>query len=240
VTGVLYGVGVGPGAPDLLTLRAARTIRAVPVVCTPRRTASAESYALAVVRDLLDLTRQELVELAFPMTRDPDLALLHRDEAATHIGAILSAGRDVAFITEGDPLLYSTFIHLYRRLRAASPPVRVEIVPGVTSVSAAAAVAGLPLADGTERLAVVPATCGYEELHAALRDFDTVALLKVSPIFDRVLDLLEELNLLESAVYVSRAGTPEQRVEADVRALREQPLDYLSLILVKTPRETEP
>jgi precorrin-2/cobalt-factor-2 C20-methyltransferase len=165
---------------------------------------------------------------------------VHRDEAAAHIGAILSTGRDVAFITEGDPLLYSTFIHLYRRLRAASPPVRVEIVPGVTSVTAAAAVAGLPLADGTERLAVVPATCGYERLRAALRDFDTVVLLKVSPVFDRVLDLLEELNLLESAVYVSRAGTPEQRVEADVRALRRQPLDYLSLILVKTTRETEP
>jgi precorrin-2/cobalt-factor-2 C20-methyltransferase len=240
VTGVLYGVGVGPGAPDLLTLRAARTIRAVPVVCTPRRTASAESYALAVVRDLLDLTRQELVELTFPMTRDPDLARLHRDEAATHIGAILSAGRDVAFITEGDPLLYSTFIHLYRRLRAASPRVRVEIVPGVTSVTAAAAVAGLPLADGTERLAVVPATCGYEGLRAALRDFDTVALLKVSPVFDRVLDLLEELNLVENAVYVSCASTPEQRVEADLRALRGQPLDYLSLILVKTTREAEP
>lgn len=240
MTGVLYGVGVGPGAPDLLTLRAARTIRAVPVVCAPRRTASAESYALAVVRDLLDPTRQELVELTFPMARDPNLVRRARDEAVARVGAILSTGRDVAFITEGDPLLYSTFIHLYRRLRAASPPVRVEIVPGVTSVTAAAAVAGLPLADGTEPLAVVPATCSYERLRAALRDFDTVALLKVSPVFDRVLDLLEELNLVESAVYVSRAGTPEQRVEADVRALRGQPLDYLSLILVKTTRETEP
>jgi precorrin-2/cobalt-factor-2 C20-methyltransferase len=116
----------------------------------------------------------------------------------------------------------------------------VEIVPGVTSVTAAAAVAGLPLADGTERLAVVPATCSDEGLRAALRDFDTVALLKVSSVLDRVLDLLEELNLVESAVYVSRAGTPEQRVEADVRALRGHPLDYLSLILVKTTRETEP
>jgi precorrin-2/cobalt-factor-2 C20-methyltransferase len=240
VTSVLYGVGVGPGASDLLTLRAARTIRAVPVVCAPRRTASAESYALAVVRDLLDPTRQELVELAFPMARDPDLVRRVRDEAAARVGAILSAGRDVAFITAGDPLLYSTFIHLYRRLRVASPPVRVEIVPGVTSITAAAAVAGLPLADGTERLAVIPATCSREELRTALRDFDTVALLKVSSVFDRVLDLLEELNLVESAVYVSRVGTLEQQVEADVRAVRGQPLDYLSLILVKTTRGTEP
>jgi len=235
--GTLYGVGVGPGAPDLLTLRAARVVRATPVVCMPRSTASATSYARAVVQDLLDPARQELLELTFPMARDAHLAQEAREEAATRVGAILRAGRDVAFITEGDPLLYSTFIHLYRRLRATTPVPRVEIIPGVTSFNAAAAAAGLPLVDGAERLAVMPATDEPERLRAVLGEFDTIVLLKINSVFDRVLDLLEELGLAESAVHITRAGAPTQSVEIDVRRLRGQRIDYLSLLLIKKVKE---
>ena len=238
MTGTLYGVGVGPGAPDLLTLRALRIIQAAPVICVPRRTTSAESYALSIVRDILVPARQELIELLFPMSRDPDTAARARDDAAARVHAILVGGRDVAFITEGDPLLYSTFIHLYERLRAVQPAAPVEIVPGVTSVTAAAAVAGLPLVDGSEQLAIVPATGDPNSLRDVLRVFDTVALLKVSPVFDRVLDLLDELDLIENTVHITQAGTPTQQIERDVRALRGRQVDYLSLLLVRKTRRT--
>ncbi|GAC1433252.1 MAG: precorrin-2 C(20)-methyltransferase [Chloroflexota bacterium] len=236
--GTLYGVGIGPGAPDLLTLRAAKVMRTVPVVCVPRRTSSATSYALSVVRDLLDPARQEIVELTFPMVRAAHPVREARDGAAARVGACLQSGRDVAFITEGDPLLYSTFIHLYRRLRAQRPPPPVEIVPGVTSITAAAAAAGLPLVDGAERLAILPATDDLRHVRAALEAFDTVVLLKVNSVFDHVLDLLEEMALVESAVHVTRAGAPTQRIEMDVRRLRGQPIDYLSLLVIKKMRES--
>jgi len=238
MTGTLYGVGVGPGAPDLLTLRALRIIQAAPVVCVPRRTTSAESYALSIVRDILVPTRQELIEFLFPMSRDLHTAARARDEAAARVRSILMGGHDIAFITEGDPLLYSTFIHLYERLRAVEPPVHIEIVPGVTSMTAAAAVAGLPLVDGTERLAIVPATGEPGSLRAALGTFDTVVLLKVSPVFDRVLVLLDELGLIENTVHITRAGTSAQQIERDVRALRGRQVDYLSLLVVRKTRRT--
>jgi precorrin-2/cobalt-factor-2 C20-methyltransferase len=142
--GRFYGVGVGPGDPELLTLKALRVLQEVPVICTPRSESSQESYALDIVRDYLDEKKQEIIRIPFPIDDEAGAAAVWRNAADT-IGGHLKQGKDVAFITEGDPMLYSTFSYVLDSIKSGYPEVTVEIIPGVSSVMAAAASAGVPL-----------------------------------------------------------------------------------------------
>ncbi|TAK31689.1 MAG: precorrin-2 C(20)-methyltransferase [Chloroflexota bacterium] len=231
--GRFFGVGVGPGDPELLTLKALRVLQESPVICMPKKGEHSRSYALSIVSSYLDPARQELLELVFPMKRDLDLLPTYWRAATDEIIVRLRAGRDVAFITEGDPLLFGTFIYVYDLLRQAEPSVAIEIVPGVSSVNASAASALLPLATTSDRLAIVPASYALEELSDILQRFDTVVLLKVNDVFDRVLDILESLSLTDRAVYVRRCTSPQEEIVRDVRTLRGQKLDYLSQVIVR-------
>ena len=231
--GTFYGIGIGPGDPELLTVKAQRLLRQVPVLCVPKSREEGESYALGIISDLTDARRQRLVELVFPMTKDRQRLGGHWSKALDQVVAPLREGLDVAFVTEGDPSIYSTFLHLHRLIRERFPEIRVEIVPGVSSINASAAAAGVPLVDGAERLAVLPATYEGERLVDVLRDFDTVVLLKVNRVFDRVLAALETLGLVDRAVYVSRCGSAEQEIVRDVRGLQGKELEYLSLMIVR-------
>ena len=142
--------------------------------------------------------------------------------------AQIDAGLDVAFITIGDPLLYSTFLYLYRIFRERHPDIPIEIVPGISSINAAAAAAGIPLGMAGERIAILPATYDDEELRRTLQDFDTVVLMKVSRVFDRVYALLSELGLEKSGAFIRRVGSSEEEVVFDLASLVGQKLDYLS------------
>ncbi|NMC74834.1 MAG: precorrin-2 C(20)-methyltransferase, partial [Geobacteraceae bacterium] len=135
--------------------------------------------------------------------------------------------------TIGDPFLYSTFLYLYRIFRDRYPDIPIEAVPGVSSITAAAVAAGVPLAAASERIAVLPATFEEEKLRRTLLDFDTVVLMKVNRVFDRVFALLKELGLEGKGVFVSRAGTREEKVVHDLASLVGKKLDYLSLLIVK-------
>ncbi|MBI2908456.1 MAG: precorrin-2 C(20)-methyltransferase [Chloroflexi bacterium] len=231
--GTFFGVGVGPGDPELITVKAQRILKWAPVICLPKSREDAGSYVRGIISHLIDPARQEVMELVFPMTKDRAQLEEHWAAATGKVVAKLRSGQDVAFVTEGDPFVYSTFMHLYAEVRDRYPNVTVEVVPGVSSITSAAAVAGLPLVDGAERLAVLPATYEGEQLTQVLRDFDTVVLLKVNRVFDRVLETLEKLGLADRAVFVSRCGSPQQRIVRDVRKLRGEELDYLSLMIVK-------
>ncbi len=229
----LYAVGVGPGDPELLTLKAERILRSVPVICAPTGAAEAGSIALAIVEPFIDRGRQEVLIRVFPMTKDEAELTPFWEEAAAEVAQRLWAGQDVAFITLGDPLLYSTFLYLYRIFREQYPEFEVEIVPGVSSVVAAAAAAGVPLGLSSDRLAILPAT--YEEglLRQTLLEFETVVLMKVSRVFDRVYGLLRELGLEKKAVFVRRVGSSEEEVVTDLASLAGKKLDYLSLLIVR-------
>ena len=229
----LYAVGVGPGDPELLTLKAARVLRAADVVVAPTGTAEAASYALGIVAAHLDRTRQLVLERVFPMTRNESELEPHWDATATEVVNHIRAGRTVAFVTIGDPLLYSTFLYLLRILRERFPEIAVEIVPGITSVGAAAAAAGIPLGMAADRLAILPATHEAGLLRQTLRDFDCVVLMKVSRVFDQVYALLVELGLEQQAVFVRRVGSPAEEVVTDLATLIGKQLDYLSLLIVR-------
>lgn len=229
----LYAVGVGPGDPELLTRKAERILRSAPVICAPTGAAEAASYALAIVEPFLDRSRQEVLTRVFPMTKDEGELLPFWEETAADVAQRVRSGQDVAFITIGDPLLYSTFLYLYRILRDKYPEIGIEIVPGITSVGAAAAAAGIPLGLAADRLAILPATYEEAQLRQTLLDFDTVVLMKVHRVFDRVYALLTELGLEKSAVFVRRVGSSEEEMVTDLASLVGRKLDYLSLLIVR-------
>ena len=230
--GCFYGVGVGPGDPELLTLKAYRVMTTAPVICVPKRGYSADGYAYSIVRDLFDPVRQEMLELVFPMRRDRSQLLPYWEQNLSEIMERINAGKDCAFITEGDPFLYSTFIFMHDMMRERHPEVHVDVIPGITSITAASC-RTIPLANGDERIAIIPATYDeMEHLRQVLRDFDSVVLMKVNSVFDQVLDLLEEEGLADNAVFVKKVGAPEEEVVYDVRSLRGKKIEYLSIMLV--------
>jgi precorrin-2/cobalt-factor-2 C20-methyltransferase len=238
--GKLYGVGVGPGAPDLLTLRAKQVIQACHVICLPA-SARGKSYAGSIIEHLINHERQEILSVQFPMLRDLEQAQPAREHAADQVLERLYAGHDVAFVTEGDPLVYSTFGYVLETVKRHHPTIYVEVVPGVSSITAAAASACLPLAAWDERIAIIPATYALtrsepSDLRTLLKVFDTVVLLKVNTIFNALLDILEELDLTKNAVFVRRCSTDLEEVIFDLERLRGQSLDYFSLVIVRKPK----
>ena len=224
------GVGLGPGDPELITLRGARAIRDADVVFVPVRRSGDASYALTIAGDLVDKARQRVVTLPFPEAPG--------DQGYRAIGgqvaAELGPDRRGVFLVEGDPTLYSSFGHVARAVAAVAPNVQLGAVPGVSSITASAAAAGLSLADYAERIAILPATYHAAELEDTLREFDCVVLLKVASVLPETLAVIERLGLSDGTTYVRRVGRPDQEVVRDVRAqAADPPRDYFSLLIVR-------
>jgi precorrin-2/cobalt-factor-2 C20-methyltransferase len=233
VSARLYGVGVGPGAPDLLTLRAQRVLREAQVLVLPRSTDHGGSMAWRIARPVVgEVEGQERLYLTFPMSKDPARLRPAWDRALAEIGARLDRGLTVAFLTEGDPSLYSSFIYLAREAPRRWPAVPMEVVPGVSSLAAVPAVAGVPLADGQERIAIVPANYGLDDLVRVLAEFDTVVLMKIGSEMPNVLAALERTGLVDRAVFVSRATMADQRIERDLRAVGDAYGDCFAMVVV--------
>ena len=232
LVGTFYGIGVGPGDPELLTLKAARLLREADIICLPKSKEGADSVAKQVAGPHLS-AKARLVEISMPMVRDAALLEEQWQKGAAEIAGFLRQGLSVAFITIGDSMLYSTYTYLMARVRRLLPDAPIECVPGVTSFSAAAAYLQEALAEGAEKLAIVPAIEDPEEIREVLGRFPNAVLMKVAGKYDAIVTVLEELQLLDKAVMISRLGYPEQRICHDLASLRGQKLDYLSLILVK-------
>jgi precorrin-2/cobalt-factor-2 C20-methyltransferase len=170
------------------------------------------------------------------MSRDRSHDLLTYENAVNVIVTELRQGKSVAWVTQGDPLFYSTFIHLYEQMRQSFPDIPIAIVPGVTSTSAAAARAGIPVSRLEEKVAVLPAVYGLTELAALLDEFATVFLMKVNSVFDQLLDTLGTLPPTVHGVYLENIGTAEERLVTDLESLRGQKLPYFSLVLLHRER----
>ena len=230
--GRLYGVGVGPGDPELVTLKAQRVLQSVPLVCVPQADASADSFALSIARSFIDTDRQEILRFPFP-TDDADAAADVWETAAATLAARLQQGQDAAFITEGDPMLFSTFSYVLESVKTNYPEIAVEIIPGVSSVMAAAARARVPLVTHGQRLAILPAVYGIDDLREAIANYDTIVLMKVNRVLLDALANLESLGLAGKGIYVRRATTAREQVVQDLRQLTEEDLDYFSLLIIK-------
>lgn len=230
-TGRLYGIGVGPGDPELLTLKAFRLLQAAPVVAYQAAT-DHQSVARSIVAPYLT-GKQIEVCFNFPRALNPEAAHEVYTEAIKPIAAHLAMGRDVVVLCVGDPLLYGSFMYLFTRL---ADRFETEIVPGISSPMAAAAAIGVPLCYQHDVFSILPATLSVEALRAQLMSADAVAIIKLRRHFDKVRQVLGSLDLLSRAKYIERATGPDQRI-IDIKDVEPQNVPYFSLILV--PSQTQ-
>ncbi len=232
--GTLYGVGIGPGDPDLITVKGVEVLSRCPHVFVPKATHTAPSKALGIIRKHLN-PAAEIHEVIFPMVTDQELLEARWQETAKAIGKVLTNGEDICFPTLGDALLYSTYIYLVRALRAVLPEARVITIPGITAFSAAAALTGFPIGEGKQPVIIIPTADDLTDLRQALRTQGTVIIMKIGKRLDAVLDLLEQYHALDSGVFISHAGMYNEHLETDLRKLRgcDQRTGYLSIILTK-------
>ncbi|GGG13949.1 precorrin-2 C(20)-methyltransferase [Paenibacillus abyssi] len=231
--GTLHGIGVGPGDPELITVRAFRMMKECPVIAYPKKRMGGKSYALEIVELYVDPAEKEMLGLIFPMTKDPAVLEKEWNKTVALCWEHLKEGRDIAFVTEGDPNLYSTFIHMARLMNELHPEVPVRTVPGISSVLGAAAQLGITLADGDEQVAIIPATDNRAAMKKAIEEHDTVIFIKVAKVIDMMVDLLEELDLAGKASVITKATSPYETIWRDVRALKGQELEYLTLMAVR-------
>ncbi len=232
--GTLYGVGIGPGDPELLTVKATRVIAEAPVVAFFAK-AGRRGNARGIVDRWLTAAHVEL-PLYYPMTTESHfgnspyreaLAAFYA-ESATAIGAHLEAGRDVALLSEGDPLFYGSFMHLFTRLRDR---FAVTIVPGVSSICGGWGAAETPMTWGDDSLVVLPATLPCEELVRRLALADAAVIMKIGRNFARAREALALAGMADRAIYVERATMANERVMA-LSEKDDAAAPYFSMILV--------
>jgi precorrin-2/cobalt-factor-2 C20-methyltransferase len=225
MSGILYGLGLGPGAPDLITLRAARLIEGAKVIAYPALEDGA-SFARSIASALIPEGAHEIV-MKVPMTTERAPAQAAYDRGAAEIAEALDAGEDVVVLCEGDPFFYGSFMYLFARL---APRFEVVVVPGVTSIAAVAASAGRPLVARNERLTVLPGPLSEAELTERIAGAESVAIMKVGRHLPKIRRVIEALGLTDRATYVERASLPEEVVLPLSDAPETAP--YFSMILL--------
>ncbi|MBP1851109.1 precorrin-2 C(20)-methyltransferase [Rhizobium halophytocola] len=226
MTGKLYGLGLGPGDPELITLKAHRIIRSVPVIAYPAPD-TGESFARRIAAPYL-IPEQIEVPILVPMRVERFPAQEIYTKAADEIGAHLDAGRDVAVLCEGDPFFYGSFMYLFERLAHHYP---TEVVPGVSSIMASASALGRPLAARNDVLSVLPGPLSDDRIKAGIDAAGAVAIIKLGRHFARIRALIDTMGLTTHAAYAERVSLAEQRVMplADVA---EDAAPYFSMILI--------
>ncbi|HJY43220.1 MAG TPA: precorrin-2 C(20)-methyltransferase, partial [Propionibacteriaceae bacterium] len=234
MTGHLYGVGVGPGDPELITLKAAHLIKNADVIAYHSGT-TGRSIARTIADSLIS---ENVIEelLIYPVTTGPTAHPLgyygavddFYDESAERLSKHLDVGRTVVVLAEGDPLFYSSYMYLHDRLSSRFPS---EIVPGVTSLTAAATALRIPLARHEDILTVLPGTLPVPELARRIADTDAAVIMKLGRTFAGVREALQQAGRLADALYVERATTGEQRV-MPVSQVDASTVPYFSMIVV--------
>jgi precorrin-2/cobalt-factor-2 C20-methyltransferase len=229
--GRLYGLGVGPGDPELLTLKAHRILTLVPVIAYPILE-SGKALARTIVADFI---RPEQIEIPMPLPFSAERsAQPYYDRAANHIAQYLTKGQDVAVLCEGDPMLYGSFMYIFNRL---SSRFHTEVVPGISSTFASASVLGAPLSYGNDVLSIMPATLDRSTLRSRLAVADAAIIIKLGKHFAKVRTVLEELGLLSRALYVEYATMPNQQTRS-LTEIEPTEVPYWAIILI--PSQTDP
>jgi precorrin-2/cobalt-factor-2 C20-methyltransferase len=234
--GILYGVGVGPGDPRLLTLRAMEVIQSIGVVFAASSPKNGYSLALNTVQDYLPSDAQ-VTKMPFPMTNDRSVLEKSWKKNALTILQHLQKGQDVAFLTIGDPLTYSTYGYLMRTIRNLNPQVPMEAIPGITAYQAAAARLNIPLVESKESLMIVSGVSDPQEISRLAEAGDNLVIMKAYRKYDEIIQALEDLPQRRKAAAASMVCLPQENLEPDAYSQKGGKMPYLTLLLVKKNQE---
>jgi precorrin-2/cobalt-factor-2 C20-methyltransferase len=229
--GEFYGIGVGPGDNELLTVKAVRIIKEVDCIFAPRADSKGSSLALDIVADVCEGKR--VVEQVYPMVRDKAKLEAAWMASANEIKSEIESGNNVAYLTIGDPLTFSTYCYLLQQLSKIIPSQNIHTIPGITSYNAAASLANFSLIEQNEKLAIIPISEDVNELRPILNSFDTVILMKVAKKLDEVIVLLEEMELIDKSLFASYIGFKNEFITRDLLSLKGGGKGYLSVIIVR-------
>ena len=228
MTGMLYGIGVGPGDPELMTLKAVRLIEECDIVAVPK-SGEGDGVAKQIARQAVkDFDQKKIIEVSMPMTRDPQILEESHQKAAELIESHLREGRSVAFLTLGDPAIYSTYIYVHKRVQENGYPV--EMVPGVPSFCAVAAKLNISLAEGAQPLHVIPAS--YQGVEEGLEWSGPKILMKTGHSMKKVKEMMREKGILDKAKMVQKCGMEGEEIYESMEQVDENS-SYFSVIVVK-------
>lgn len=231
-SGTLYGIGVGPGDPELIPVKAVNLIGKVDIIYTAASSKNDYSLAVEIAKPYIPASAA-IHSMSFPMSKDPNVKQRAWEEHALQIVETLKSGQSAAFLTLGDPLIYSTYGYLIRNIQRLWPRAPIVTVPGISSFQAAAATTNMPLVEGDESLLIVSGVHGGERLRALAESVENVVCLKVYRNMQSICDALEETGLAQGSVSVANCSRKEEKVYYDLRDLEHERPNYWTLIIAK-------
>jgi precorrin-2/cobalt-factor-2 C20-methyltransferase len=226
-TGKLWGLGVGPGDPDLITLKALKILQQADIIAYPAPV-DGESFARSIAAPHL-IGNQAEYAIRVPMVMERQPAQDAYDKAAEDLKFYLNQGKTIAVLCEGDPFLFGSFMYIYQRLVSK---YHVGVIPGVSSIMACAAEAGMPLAERTDTIMVLPGSLSENELTKKIKSTDTAVIMKVGKNLSKIKAVINKINLDAYAVYAERVTLPEQRI-IPFEELNEESAPYFSMVLIQ-------
>lgn len=227
-----YGIGVGVGDSGLMSLKAVEILKEVDYICTPLSTKSDSSKALEIISKLIDL-KGRVVKINFKMSKNKKELEKSRTAAAEKIYSLFKKAKTVAFVTIGDPFLYSTYAYLLKKIRVWDKDLAVETVPGINSIAAVTAKYNLPLAEGKENTALISDVKNENYLENIFKLFETVVILKLSRNFEPVYKVLKKLNLKENVLIASKCGFEDEFYSEEIEIFKDKKIEYLTMMIVK-------
>lgn len=225
--GTLYGISIGPGDYDLITLKAHKILNSVDIIAVPKSDTNSNSIALSIIEN--HIQDKKMLELIFPMSCDTELLNKNWNESAKKIINLLDNNKNVAFITLGDISIYSTFTYINKII--SNLGYKVVIVPGVTSFCASAAQAKISLAENNDSIIIIPTAINVEQLEQSINSFDTIILMKFKKNFGQIKNLLKSKGLKNNTIVVEKCCMEDEKIYTDIDKISS--LNYLSTMIIK-------
>ena len=198
----LIAVGCGPGDPELLTMKAVKAIQSADIIMCPTSKEGKPSIALSVVSSIMDKSKnQEIIDLIFPMTKDRDVLEKTWENNSKILAERVLSDKKVVYLTVGDPYLYSTWIYLHRELQEKHPEITIIVIPGIVSMFTFASKVGISLAEGGEKMTVIPSCYDLTQVKELAKNSDTMVFLKDGRYFDQVIELLKEAGFSDDSLF---------------------------------------